>query len=209
MPDTVTFRDRTYGAGDLMTALATFQAMQDESAATDFLNAMPDGALKKKAGEVLGEMIARGTADYATFAASLAGYVPTMTPMADLLAGIARSDLPSNGQASIPIASEIARQIFGGLAGYDPALRAQAGNPAVGFSLIPVFLVSDRAWTLDHIEQVLGGDSGDASIGLRGALAQLDAAEKAKLAGEVRARYARLPKATQDSLEEDLKDANL
>jgi hypothetical protein len=208
MPDTVTFRDRTYGVGDIMTALVTFQAAHDESAATDFLIALPDGAMKKKAAEALGEMIARGTPDYASFAASLAGYVPG-TPMADLLAGLQRSDLPANGEAGIPIAADVARQIFGKLATYDPVLRAQAGNAALGFSLIPVFLVSDRAWALDHVEQVLGGDSSDASIGLRAALAELDAAAQAKLAGELRARYSRLPKATQDALEEDLKDANL
>jgi hypothetical protein len=208
MPDTVTFRDRTYGVGDIMTALVTFQAMQDESAATDFLAALPDGAMKKKAAEALGEMIARGTPEYATFAANLAGYV-SGTPMADLIAGLQRADLPASSQSAIPIAADIARQIFGGLAAYDTVLRAHAGSAAVGYSLIPLFLVSDRAWALDHIDQVLGGDTGDASIGLRGALAQLDAAAQAKLAGELRARYSRLPKATQASLEEDLKDANL
>jgi hypothetical protein len=209
MPDTVTFRDRTYGVGDIMTALVTFQAAHDQSGATDFLIALPDGAMKKKAGESLGEMIARGTPDYAAFAASLAGYVPNTTPIADLIAGLQRTDLPASEQAAVPIAAEIARQVFGGLAKYDPALRARAGDPAVGFSLIPLFLVSDRAWALDHVEQVLGGDDGFASIGLRGALAQLDAAAQAKLAGEVRARYSRLPQPNQKSLEEDLKDANL
>jgi hypothetical protein len=209
MADSVTFRDRTYGAGDILTALVTFQTMGDDSGATDFLSALPDGALRKKAGEALGEMIARGTADHAEFAAAQLGYVGHSTPMADLLAGIQRPELSGNARAVIPIASEIARQVFGKLAPYDAALRAHAGNAAVGFSLIPLFLVADRAWALDHVEQVLGGDDGDASIGLRGALAQLDAAGQAKLAADVRSRYSRLPAANQKSLEEDLKDANL
>lgn len=208
MPDTVTFRDQTYGVGDILTALVTFQAMQDDSGATDFLIALPDGALKQKAAESLGEMIARGTADHAEFAAGLTGYV-NGTPAADLIAGLQRADVSKNDRAAIPLASSITKQVFGGLAKYDPVLRAHAGNPAVGFSLIPLFLVSDRAWALDHIEQVLGGDDGDASIGLRGALAQLDAAGQAKLAAEVRARYSRIPAANQKSLEEDLKDRNL
>jgi hypothetical protein len=207
--DSVTFRDRSYGIGDIVTALLTFNAMQDESAATDFLIALTDDAMKRKAGEALGEMIARGTPDNASFAGAIVGYLPGTTPMADLLAALQRSDLP-DPRARIPFAAEIERLVFGGLAPYDQLLRTHAGRHAeYGWALTALLLVEDRAWALDNLETVLGPEANEASLGLRGALAQLDAAGKAELAAEMRARYPRLSKETQRWFDDDFKDANL
>lgn len=207
MADTVTFRDRTYGAGDLLTALVTFASMQDEAGATDFLGALSDG-LKPKASAVLGEIVARGTPDQVSFAAALLSYVVGV-PMADLLAALRRDDV-QDPTARFRIGAQIEHEIFDRGQPYDQWLRSQAGRFAdYQWSLAPVFLVRDRAWALQHLDLVLGGKPLDVSMGVRGALARLDADGKKALAADVRANAGKLSQATRDELELDFGDFGL
>lgn len=202
MADTVTFRDRTYGAGDLLTALISFASMQDSAGATDFLVALPD-ELKAKAAEVLGEIVARGTPDQVAFAAAQLGYVDG-TPIEDLLAALRRDDV-RDADARMAIGGQIEREILDRGAPYDEWLRTQAGRFADYHGVLgSIFLLRDRPWALAHLDEVLGGNRLDNSMGVRGALSRLDPAGQQALAAELRASAAKLPQPARDGIEHDL-----
>lgn len=204
MSDIVTFRDRTYGADDLLTAIISLGSRDDSA---DFLIALPD-ALNAKGAEVLGEIVARGTPDQVSFAAAVLATVRGI-PMHDLVSALQRDDV-RDPDARARIGSQIVREIFDAGQPYDPWLRTQAGRFAdYGGTLGPAFLLCDRAWAMAHLDVVLGGSNDDASTVVHGALGRLDPAGKKALAAELRAGMTRLPQSKRDSIELDLGDFGL
>jgi hypothetical protein len=205
--DQFTHRGRSYGAADITTYLVTAEAALDRDDATEFLLALP-GALKQKAGEVLGEFIARGLPRHVVFAAQLLATVPAV-PAADLWTGLKRTDLPSDGLARFSIAVALEREVFAHRGKHDAWLRTQAGVPGYSYGLVAMFLAFDTDWALDHLAAALGSDPTDASIGLRGALAQMGPTEARALAGRLRGNLRQVDSTTRANLETDLNEAGL
>ncbi len=70
MTDRITFRDKTYGVGDVVTVLATLEAADDLGGAIEFIQSLSDGPLTQKAAYALGQFLSSGLPRHVEFAHS-------------------------------------------------------------------------------------------------------------------------------------------